>query len=79
MLFVTNRMAIWSTEMSCQWRDTKDQLMEELIKCKFAQNADLAEKLCNTGTLVLGEANSYDRYWETGISIVSRNTMTQNQ
>ena len=53
--------------------------MEELIRCKFTQNADLAEKLCNTGTLVLGEANSYDRYWGTGISIVSKNTMTQNQ
>ena len=48
-----------------------------LINCKFSQNPHLAEKLCATGTLQLGEAISYDNYWGTGLSIVSKNTTIQ--
>ena len=60
-----------------KWHDKRDDLMEELINCKFSQNPHLAEKLCATGTLQLGEAISYDNYWGTGLSIVSKNTTIQ--
>ena len=61
------------------FNDTKDQLIKKLIKCEFMQNVDLDEKVRNIGTVMLDEANSYDTYWGAGISIVSKNTMTQNQ
>ena len=57
-----------------RWHDKRDDLIEELINCKFSQNPHLAEKLCATGTLQLEKAISYDNYWGTELSIVSKNT-----
>ena len=59
------------------WLDKRDHLMEELLTCKFSQNPECAKKLCDSGTLLLGEAISYDNYWGTGMSIVAKNTTTK--
>ena len=46
------------------WERVKDQLMLDIVREKFAQNPDLAEKLLATGDAELVEGNTWhDRYW----------------
>ena len=46
------------------WEDVKTGLMEEIVRAKFAQHPDLAEKLKATGDLVLVEGNHWgDTCW----------------
>lgn len=46
------------------WEDIKVQIMEEIVRAKFTQNKDLAEKLLATGEEELVEGNYWrDRFW----------------
>ena len=56
--------------MRKDWEEVKDELMEEILRSKFAQHTELKEKLLATGDAVLIEGNSWnDRYW--GVDIKS--------
>lgn len=46
------------------WRDS-EEVMYDILRCKFSQNPNLAESLTNTGLLHLHEASA-DRKWSTG-------------
>lgn len=46
------------------WETVKDQVMLDIVRAKFAQHPDLAEKLLATGDAELVEGNTWhDRYW----------------
>lgn len=46
------------------WNDVKDSVMRTVIEAKFNQNANLAQKLLETGDEELIEGNDWrDRYW----------------
>ena len=46
------------------WEEVKDQIMYEIVKCKFTQNLDLKQKLLDTNDEELIEGNNWnDRYW----------------
>lgn len=48
------------------WEDVKVSIMEEVVRAKFTQNAELADKLLATGDAHLEEGNTWgDRVWET--------------
>lgn len=46
------------------WESVKDDIMLDVIRAKFAQHPDLAQKLLETGDEELVEGNTWgDRYW----------------
>ena len=46
------------------WDLVKDDIMYNVIKCKFTQNEDLKQRLLDTGDEELQEGNTwYDTYW----------------
>ena len=46
------------------WNEVKDGIMLDIVRAKFRQNLDLAQKLVDTGDAVLEEGNYWnDRYW----------------
>lgn len=46
------------------WEEVKDNIMYEIVKAKFVQNPELAEKLLATGEAKLIEGNHWhDNYW----------------
>lgn len=46
------------------WEDVKEGIMKDIVRCKFEQHPDLADKLVSTGNCVLTEGNTWnDRYW----------------
>ena len=46
------------------WEQVKDRIMQELLIQKFILNADLRQKLVNTGQAHLVEGNTWgDTYW----------------
>lgn len=46
------------------WENVKTAVMEDIVRAKFTQNPDLAEKLLNTGDETLIEGNTWsDRIW----------------
>lgn len=46
------------------WEFVKVQLMEEIVRAKFAQNADLAQMLLDTGDRMIQEQNTWhDAFW----------------
>ena len=46
------------------WDDVKVNLMEEIVRAKFTQNSELAEKLISTGHALLLEGNGWhDTFW----------------
>lgn len=46
------------------WETVKISLMKEIVKAKFTQNADLRQKLLNTGNEKLIEGNNWgDKFW----------------
>lgn len=48
------------------WEDVKVSIMEEVVRAKFAQNAELADKLLATGDAHLEEGNTWgDKVWGT--------------
>lgn len=51
-------------ELRWDWELVKDQIMRELIYCKFTQHEDLRQKLLATGNAYLQEGNVWhDNYW----------------
>ena len=48
------------------WESVKVGIMKEIVRAKFEQNKDLAEKLIQTGNAILEEGNGWgDRTWGT--------------
>lgn len=48
------------------WEQVKISLMTEIVRAKFTQNPELAEKLAATGSAHLEEGNNWgDRIWGT--------------
>lgn len=46
------------------WDDVKLDIMEEIVRCKFAQNPHLADKLLATADLEIIEGNTWgDTFW----------------
>jgi ribA/ribD-fused uncharacterized protein len=46
------------------WENVKDEVMYQIVKNKFTRNADLKQKLLNTGDAELVEGNIWgDTYW----------------
>ncbi len=46
------------------WEQVKVQLMEEIVRAKFTQNADLAQMLLATGNRLIQEGNTWhDVFW----------------
>lgn len=51
-------------ELRPDWESVKDQVMYEVVKAKFTQNPDLAQKLLETGDAELIEGTTWhDNYW----------------
>jgi ribA/ribD-fused uncharacterized protein len=49
------------------WATARVDLMTEIVTAKFTQNADLLQKLLDTGNAILVEANNYDKFWGCGL------------
>lgn len=48
------------------WEAVKVRIMEEIVRAKFTQNTELADKLLATGDAYLEEGNTWgDRIWGT--------------
>ena len=48
------------------WESVKVKIMEEIVRAKFTQNTELADKLLATGDAYLEEGNAWgDRIWGT--------------
>lgn len=48
------------------WEAVKVKIMEEIVRAKFTQNTELADKLLATGDAYLEEGNTWgDRVWGT--------------
>lgn len=57
-------------KMRSDWEDVKLDLMERIVRAKFAQHADLAGRLISTGDVALVEGNAWhDTYW--GVDVVT--------
>ena len=55
-----------SVPLRKDWGNVKVQVMTEIVRAKFDQNPDLAEKLLATGDVYLEEGNDWgDRTWGT--------------
>lgn len=53
-------------ELRKDWEDVKVKVMTEVVRCKFYQNPNLADKLLATGDAYLEEGNTWgDRIWGT--------------
>lgn len=57
------------------WEQVKVSIMQEIVKAKFDQNPELADKLLQTGDVKLEEGNNWgDRTWGT-VNGVGRNLL----
>lgn len=53
-----------TVDLRCDWEFVKVNLMLEIVRAKFRQNSDLAEKLLATGNAMLVEGNRWhDTFW----------------
>lgn len=51
-------------KLRSDWEYVKDGIMKDILIFKFKQNPELAQKLLNTGEVMLVEANNWgDTYW----------------
>lgn len=51
-------------ELRKDWEEVKVNIMKEVVRCKFFQNLNLAEKLLQTGDAELIEGNKWrDYFW----------------
>ena len=52
-------------DLRTDWEEVKDNIMYEICKAKFTQNADLKQKLLSTGKEYLEEGTTgwHDNYW----------------
>ena len=61
------------------WNNAKVILMKDIIHNKFSQHHQLAEQLCDTGDLHLGEASLRDTFYGTGLSLDHKYTTNKNK
>lgn len=55
-----------SINLRKDWEQIKFGVMSDIVRCKFTQNPDLADKLLATGDAYLEEGNTWgDRVWGT--------------
>ena len=55
-----------SVQLRKDWEQVKISIMTEIVKAKFEQNADIAQKLIATGDSYLEEGNNWgDKVWGT--------------
>lgn len=53
-------------ELRHDWESIKEDIMYNIVLCKFEQNDDLRQKLINTGDTHLEEGNTWgDKIWGT--------------
>ena len=52
-----------------QWNTVKEDIMKDIVHCKFSQHRDIAEKLCSTGDLHIGEAIMNGHFYGIGMSL----------
>jgi len=56
-------------KLRSDWKLIKDQVMEEIVRAKFAQHKNLRISLLKTGTTKLIEGNTWgDLYWGADLS-----------
>lgn len=55
------------------WLWASKRYMYEALYAKFTQNADLKEKLMQTGYSILAEASPFDRIWGIGMGVSNAN------
>lgn len=54
----------WRVRLRSDWEQVKDQVMLDVVRAKFDQHHDLAQKLIATGDEELVEGNAWgDTYW----------------
>jgi ribA/ribD-fused uncharacterized protein len=51
-----------------EWNEKKDQVMAAALKAKFIQHPELLQKLRETGTRRIAEADPRGKYWGIGTS-----------
>lgn len=61
--------------MRDDWEDVKVEIMTELVRQKFRQNSDLAQKLLATGSRSIQEDSPWDDFWGTGKTGKGQNHM----
>lgn len=55
-----------SIKLRPDWERVKEEVMSKALHAKFTQHPELATVLLSTGTAVLAEHTSNDRYWGDG-------------
>lgn len=60
------------------WNVVRQIIIYKGLLAKFSQNADLANKLKSTGSLILAECAVKDTIWGIGISIKDENRFNQS-
>ena len=60
-----------------QWDDKRYEIMLQLTRSKFTQNAMMAKELLSTGTKTIGESGKHT-YFAVGLSITSKDILKQN-
>lgn len=50
-------------ELRLDWEDVKIDVMRQVLKAKFGQNKDLADKLIATGNVQIVEGNNWSDHW----------------
>ena len=58
-----------------EWNKVADSVMEEGLRQKFLQNAELKDFLLMTENATIGECNVFDMYWGTGVDLEHATTM----
>ena len=62
-----------------QWSAVKENVMKEIVHCKFSQHDELSAKLCATRDLVIGEAIKNDNYYGIGMSLRDKNAVDRTK
>lgn len=61
-----------------EWADNRAEWAKEALRAKFTQNKTIADKLCATANLQLGEA-SQNAVWGIGLDLEDENVLNINQ
>ncbi|MBR6571695.1 MAG: NADAR family protein [Clostridia bacterium] len=68
---VTAKRAGKKVNLRSDWERVKDAVMEDVVRAKFTQNPELAQRLIATGDMELVEGNRWhDSYW--GYDLISK-------
>lgn len=59
------------------WESVKDGIMEEAVRAKFSQHAELNELLLSTGDRKIVEHTTNDSYWGDGGDGTGKNQLGQ--